>query len=164
LVHNTPGLSSVGSEIVPGAQLELKFRLPPHLLLSTNYIYNDARYRNFTTVIDGGSVRLAGNQLPLSLRNLGGFGLTYSAPQGLRGSIVANFVGGRFLDALNSIGTGSYVALDASIGYGLRGYMISINGSNLSNRRNPVQESELGEGQFYLLPGRRAFVKVSMSL
>ena len=43
-------------------------------------------------------------------------------------------------------------------------YTISVNGYNLGNRRDAVLASELGERQFYLLPARRVFVKMSKTL
>ncbi len=164
LVDNTPGLANGGRERFKGAELEVKFRLMQRLALSANYSYNDARYRDFQTVIDSQSVQLSGNQLLLSPHNLAGFGLIYGQPEGVQASLVANYVGARFLDRQNTINAGSYVAVDATLGYAFRGYSVSVNGYNLGNRRDPVLESELGEGQFYLLPGRRVFVKVSVPL
>jgi outer membrane receptor protein involved in Fe transport len=65
---------------------------------------------------------------------------------------------------LLQISTGSYITMDCTLGYAFRRFQISLNGSNLTNRRNPVLQSELGEGQFYLFPARRLFVKLSASL
>jgi outer membrane receptor protein involved in Fe transport len=64
----------------------------------------------------------------------------------------------------NTVNAGSYITVDSTLGYAFRGYSISVSGYNLTNRRDPVLRSELGEGQFYLLPGRRLFVRVSASL
>jgi iron complex outermembrane recepter protein len=164
LIDNTPGLANGGQERFRGAELELKFHLMQRLALSANYSYNDARYRNFLTVIDSETVQLAGKELLLSPHSLAGFGLTYSGREGVQASLVANDVGARFLDMQNTIRAGSYVTADATIGYALRGYTISVNGYNLGNRRDAVLASELGERQFYLLPARRVFVKMSKTL
>jgi outer membrane receptor protein involved in Fe transport len=59
---------------------------------------------------------------------------------------------------------GSYVTVDATLGYAFHRYTVSVNGYNITNRRDPVLESELGEGQFYLMPARRVLVKVSAAL
>jgi iron complex outermembrane receptor protein len=100
----------------------------------------------------------------LSPRHLSGFGLIYSGGEGIQASLVTNYVGERFLDMQNQITAGSYATVDATLGYAFQRYAISVNGYNLSDRREPVLQSELGEGQFYLLPGRRVFLKVSAAL
>jgi hypothetical protein len=64
----------------------------------------------------------------------------------------------------NTLNVGSYITMDGTVGCALRGYLISINGCNLGNRRDPVLQSELGERHFYLLPGRRVSVRLSVSL
>jgi hypothetical protein len=84
--------------------------------------------------------------------------------EGFQASFAANYVGNRYLDMQNTLNVGSYITVDSTIGYAFRGYLISINGYNLGNRRDPVLQSELGERQFYLLPGRRLFVRLSVSL
>jgi iron complex outermembrane receptor protein len=164
VIDNMPGLAGVGSERFKGADLELKFRLTGLLAVSANYSYNDARYRDFQTVIDSESVQLAGNQLPLSPHTLAGLGLMYGTGKGVQASLVTNYVGHRFLDMQNAIDAGSYITMDATFGYALRSYVVSVNGYNLTNRRDPVLTSELGEGQIYPLIGRRVFLKFSVAM
>jgi iron complex outermembrane receptor protein len=164
LVDNAPGLANIGSERFKGAELELKLRLAQRFVLSANCSYNDARYRDFQTVIDGESIQLAGNQLALSPRTLAGLGLIYGAGRGVQASLVANYVGNRFLDKQNAIEAGSYITVDGTLGYALRKYLISVNGYNLTNRRDPVLGSELGEGQLYPLTARRVLLRLSMAL
>ncbi len=163
-VNGVRGLVNGGRERYKGAELELKYRLVSHLALSANYSYNDARYRDFSTVIDSGTVQLAGNRLLLSPPNLAGLGLVWGSGDGLQASLTANYVGRRYLDMQNTIEAQSYTSLDGSLGYAFRGYTVSLNGYNLGNRRDPVLQSELGEGQFYLLPGRRLFLKLSADI
>lgn len=164
LVDNTPGIDSAGQERFKGAELEVKFRVSERLAISANYSCNDARYLDFRTVIDGESVQLAGNQLVLTPHHLAGLGAVYGGGDGLQGSVVANYVGSRFLNMRNTITAGSYVTVDATLGYAFRGWTLSVNGYNLTNRRDGVLESELGEGQVYLFPARRVFVKISVPL
>ena len=164
LIDNTPGLASAGHQRFKGVDLELKFRLTQRLALSANYSYNDARYVDFLTVIDGDSVQLAGKQLLLTPHHLAGLGLVSGGRYGLQASVAANYVGDRFLDMQNTISAESYVTVDATLGYAFRGYTVSVNAYNLTNRRDPVLESELGQGQFYLFPAKRVFVKLSVPL
>lgn len=44
--------------------------------------------------------------------------------------------------------------IDASLGYRFEKFTVTILGSNLGDRRDAVQLSELGEGQFYRLLAR----------
>jgi iron complex outermembrane receptor protein len=164
LVDDTPSVAPGGHERFKGAELEIRYHLLQQLSLSANYSYNDARYRDFLTVIDGDSVQLAGNQLLLSPRHLAAFGLVYSGIHGVQASLVTNYVGERFLDMQNSLSSGSYVTVDATVGYVFARYTVSVNGYNLTDRREPTLDSELGEGQLYLLPGRRVFLKISAAL
>lgn len=163
-VNGLPALANGGRQRFKGAEVELAYRPTSNLIFSANYSYNDVRYRDFETLIGNAFVQLAGDRIPLSPRDLAAVGVTYSAAQGFRASLTANYVGERFLDMQNTIRTGSYVTTDATVGYRFHGYSITLAGYNLSNRRDPVHASELGEGQFYRLPGRRLLVRLSTSL
>lgn len=160
-IANTPAVVGGGRERFKGAELEMKYRFTQCLALNANYSYNDARYRDF---LDNNNGQLAGNRLILSPHGLAGLGLTYGNGHGVQGSLVANYVGDRYLDMQNTINAKAYITLDGTLGYAWRGYALSVSGYNLSNRRDPVLESELGEGQFYLFPGRRIFVKLSAAI
>ena len=164
LIDGTPSVASAGHERFKGAELELKWHPVAGLELSANYSYNDARYIDFLTVIDGESVRLAGNQLLLTPHNLAGFGVIYGRANGWRASLVTNYVGGRYLDMQNTVTARSYMTMDATVGYSFGRSVLSVNGYNLTNRRDPVLDSELGESQFYLLLARRLFIKFSMGI
>jgi outer membrane receptor protein involved in Fe transport len=59
------------------------------------------------------------------------------------------------LNSLNTFDAPGYAVIDASLGYRFEKFTLAILGSNLGNRRDAVQLSELGEGQFYRLPARR---------
>lgn len=163
-VNGTPGLANGGKQGFRGAELELRYKLLQTLLLSANYSYNDARYRDYRTVIEGESVQLKGNRLVLSPHGLAGAGIIYGAAAGPKASVTANFVGDRFLDSENTLRAKAYVTVDATLGWQFRRFAISLDGYNLSNRRAPVLASELGEGQFYLLQGRRVFLRLSTRL
>jgi len=84
-----------------------------------------------------------------------GGGLLYAPSREWRGSFTANWFGTHWLNSLNTFEAPAYVVLDASIGYRFDHFTVSILGSNLTNRRDAVQLSELGEEQLYRLPARR---------
>lgn len=133
-------------------------------MIAANYSYNDARYRNSRMLINGTLVQLAGNRLVLSPQHLAAFGITCGGRRGWLASLTANYVGERFLDMLNTARAKAYVTADASIGYRFRNLTLVLSAYNLGNRRDPVVTSELGEGQFYRLPGRRVFVKLAVPI
>jgi hypothetical protein len=133
----------------------------PGLRLSANYSYNDARYRDF--VSDTGKSR-AGLDLPLSPHNLAALGLVYGSPSGPQGSLVGNYVGDRALNMSNSRSAKSFITLDATVGYIFGRYSAMLAAYNLGNRRDAVQPSELGEDQYYPLPGRRLLLKLSAAI
>jgi outer membrane receptor protein involved in Fe transport len=59
------------------------------------------------------------------------------------------------LNSLNTFDAPGYGVIDASLGYRFEHFTLAILGSNLNNRRDAVQISELGEGMFYRMPARR---------
>lgn len=163
-VDGTPGLANGGKQGFRGGEIELRYTLLPTLLLSANYSYNDARYRDYQTVIEGETVQLKGKRLVLSPHGLAAAGLIYGGATGPKASVMANFVGDRFLDSENTLRAKAYATVDATLGWQFRRYGITLEASNLGNQRAPVLASELGEGQFYLLQGRRLFLRLTTRL
>jgi outer membrane receptor protein involved in Fe transport len=156
-----PTQKNGGRERYKGAELELKYRVLPSLRISANTSYNDARYRDFVSS-DGSP--LAGLDLPLSPHKLAALGLVYGDKAGAQATLVGNYVGDRALDMANSRTARSFITLDATVGYIFGRYSVMLAAYNLGNRRDPVQQSELGEDQYYALPARRLLLKVSASL
>jgi outer membrane receptor protein involved in Fe transport len=78
----------------------------------------------------------------------------FTQPQGLRAYVVADYVGKRWLDKENTALAGDYTTIDAGVGYAWDRWEVRVDGYNLSDRRDPVSESELGDSQFYRLPAR----------
>ncbi|HWY24218.1 MAG TPA: TonB-dependent receptor, partial [Nevskia sp.] len=147
-----PSLENAGSSRFKGLEIETRYRLRPDLKLALNYSYHDSRFISFTDRSEGD---VSGKQQTLSPHALAAAGLLYTPGQGLYGSLLANYVGNRFLKLLND-GTRarSYVTLDATLGYHWRRYGASLSGYNLGNAREPVTASEFGDSSLYLLPAR----------
>ena len=68
--------------------------------------------------------------------------------------VAADYVGERWLNKRNTSLAGSYTTVDAGIGYAFDRWEVRVDGYNLSDRRDPVAESELGDAQYYRLPAR----------
>ena len=153
-VDGLPGLVNAGSERFRGAELEARYTLAADLQLSGHYAWHDARFGDAVQLFGDTPTQLRGRRLELSPRNLGGVGLVYSPAQGLQASVVANRIGERFLNKRNTALASAYDTVDASLGYRFTRCELRLSGRNLGDRRDPVAESELGEGQYYRLPGR----------
>jgi len=161
----TGELENAAKERLQGAEIDTRYAVLSNLVLAANLAYHDARFTRFTTVDDSGNpVNVDGNDLTLSPRVLASAGLLYTPPQGVNATLVATYVGRRWLDEENSASASAYVTLDATLGYRMGRYGLTLSGTNLTNRRPPVSASEFGSQSFYLLPARTLWIKVAASL
>lgn len=150
-----------------GFEFESRYELLPELQLAIHYARHDARFVRFTR--DNGA-DASGNRFEMSPRLQGGIGLLYTASKGFSGSLVADYIGNRKLNKSNSVGAEGYTTLDGSLSYGIGKYRFQLNGYNLTDRRDPVAESELSEAVtvtgtagYYHLPGRYLELSVSFA-
>ena len=120
--------------------------------------YHDARFSRYVAAKGGANIDVSGNQLTLSPHVLGSLGVVYSPTQGLFGSATVAYVGARFLDLANTARAGAYGTIDAGVGYRWRRYSLSLDATNLSDRRPPVTASEFGQQSYHRLPARKLFV------
>lgn len=153
-VDGLPGLTNAGNEHFKGAEAEARWALTDGFSLVGTYAYHDARFANYAQDFDGELVQLDGKQLEMSPRHLGSVGLMYGLPKGFRAYAVADYVGQRYLNKRNTSQAGSYTTFDAGFGYAWDQWEVRVDGYNLSDRRDPVAESELGDAQYYRLPAR----------
>jgi iron complex outermembrane receptor protein len=157
-IDGLPAKVNAGNERFKGAELEARWNLADGFSVTGTYAHHDTRFGDYIAVEDGELQQFKGNRLELSPQNLASVGLMYAQPQGLRAHAVANYVGSRFLDKGNTIEAGAYTTLDAGIGYAFDRWELRLDGYNLSDRRDPVAESELGDAQFYRLQARSYFL------
>lgn len=162
LVVSTPSgaLANAGGERLRGAELELHYRPSSDLVLVATAAYHDAAYTRYLFFDGLSTVDVAGRQLPLSPHLLATAGLLYMPARGLSGSVVAQYVGRRFLDEENTAPAGGFATLHAQVGYAWGPYKVLLDGTNLTDRRPPVTASEFGSDSFYLLPARALWVKL----
>ena len=161
LVVSTPSgaLANAGGERLRGAELELHYNPSEILGLIATAAYHSATYTEYLFSGDVSTVNVAGRQLPLSPHLLASAGVIYTPVQGLSASLVEQYVGRRFLDEENTAPAGGFTTLHAQIGYTWGSYELTLDGTNLTNRRPPVTASEFGSESFYLLPARMLWVK-----
>jgi outer membrane receptor protein involved in Fe transport len=163
-VDGSPVLHAGGRERYQGVEFETTYRPVHGLTLAGHGTYGVSRYRDYTTLIDDVPTSLDGRLLPLNPKVRAGAGVIWAPERGLGFSVAANYTGSRYLDSLNQARVGGFTVLDASLAYRFDRYMLTLAGSNLTNRRDPIQTSELGEGQIYRMPGRRVFLTLAIRL
>ncbi|HEX8233917.1 MAG TPA: TonB-dependent receptor [Caulobacteraceae bacterium] len=164
-VGGLPSLANAGSERFKGGEVEARWHVTPDMSVAANYAHHEATFIDYARLRPDGSIQqLAGNTLELSPENIGGVGLIYEPAEGFQGSAVVRYVGERFLNKGNSVVADAYTTLDISAGYRFADWTVRVVGENLTDRRDPVAESELGDAQFYTLPGRTVWVELHHSL
>lgn len=156
-------LTNAAGERLQGAEIEARYAVTKSLMLAANYAYHDAHFTQYQ-FFDGGAgvfVDVAGNQLPLSPRQLATAGVLYQPSRGCNATLVASYVGRRYLDEENIAPVGGYTRIDATLGYRFGHYELALAGTNLTNQRTPVSASEFGSESFYLLNARMLWLRLS---
>jgi len=157
----TPGLVNAGQQRFQGVELNADYRLKPDWTLHGATSYHDSRFLDYVQDFGGTATQLAGKRLEMSPYHLGALGLVYAPARGFNGSLEARYTGGIFMDKRNRAPYGGYTTLAAGLGYRAARWEFRLKGDNLTDRRDPVAESEMGDAQYYLLPGRRVTASVS---
>jgi outer membrane receptor protein involved in Fe transport len=160
-VNGLPSLTNGGTQRFSGFETGTSFFLRNDLTARATYSFHDAVFRDFVQVFDGVSTQLAGKQLEMSPHHLANIGLLYAPVQGFLGGIETTVTGTRFLNKRNTANAEAFATLGLSGGYRQAHWELRIDGRDLTNRRDPVSESELGDSQFYLMTPRRMEVNLS---
>jgi iron complex outermembrane receptor protein len=153
-------LTNAGAERLKGVEIESRYQVTPDLAVAASASYHDAYFTQYEFFDGDTGVNVAGRQLPLSPHLLAAAGLLYTPTKGPTATVVAQYVGRRFLDEANVARVGGYMNLDATVGYGFGHFVVSLEGTNLTNQRPPVSASEFGSESFYLLPARTGWLRV----
>ena len=153
-VDGLPGLTNAGAEKFKGAELEARYAIDGDLSVKGSWTYHDARFGDYVQLFGDTPRQLRGNLLELSPQHLGSVGLLFAPAEGFNASVVANWVGPRFLNKRNTALAKSYTLVDAGVGYRFDRWELRLDGYNLTDRRDAVAESELGDAQYYRLPAR----------
>ena len=155
-------LANAAGERLRGLELEARYQLATDTALVVNGSYHDAHFTRYLFIDESGTgVDVAGRQLPLSPRVLTSAGVLYTPKRGFGSTLVAQYVGRRFLDEENAAPVGGYLNLSATAGYTYQGYQVRIEATNLTDRRPPVSASEFGSNSFYLLNARMLWLRFS---
>ncbi len=153
-VNGLPGLTNAGKERFKGAEFEARYTLAGDLSLKGTYAWHDARFGDYVQLFGDTPTQLKGKLLELSPQHLASAGLLYAPASGLNAALTANWVGPRYLNKRNTARAGAYTLVDAGLGYRVEQWEVRVDGYNLGDRRDAVAESEIGDAQYYRLPGR----------
>jgi iron complex outermembrane recepter protein len=153
-------LANAAAEKLKGVEIETRYQVSADLALAANGSYHNAYFSQYNFFNGDETVNVAGRQLPLSPHVLASAGLLYTPSRGFNSTIVAQYVGRRFLDEENIAPVGGYTNLDATLGYGFGHFIVSMEGNNLTNQRPPVSASEFGSESFYLLNARTVWLRL----
>jgi outer membrane receptor protein involved in Fe transport len=157
VVTNNAVLINGGKERFQGVEASLACRLATDLSLRAAYSHHDSRFTD--SIQDAGDpsvpTQLAGHRLEMTPYQLVGLGLIYAPRTGFIGTLEANYTSGFYLDKENTALQNGYTTLAASTGWRGKGWELRVTGQNLTDKRVPVAASELGDGQYYLLPARQ---------
>jgi outer membrane receptor protein involved in Fe transport len=165
-VGGLPALANAGRERFRGVEGEFRWSPTKELTVFGSYARHLAKFTDYERLRPDGTIQqLAGKRLELSPKNLASAIVAYAPGRGPQASATLRYVGSRFLNKGNSITTGAYATLDARVGWKFGGgWSAFVEAENLTNRRDPVTESELGDAQFYRLSGRRILATLSYGL
>jgi iron complex outermembrane receptor protein len=152
-------LANSAGDRLKGIEAELRYQVTTDLLLVASAAYHDARFTQHQVFDGTSSVDVSGNQLTLSPHILSSAGLLYTPERGVNVTVVARYIGRRYLDEENTAPVGGYATLDANVGYVWDRFRVVVEGTNLTNQRPPVTSSEFGSQSFYLLPARMAWLR-----
>jgi iron complex outermembrane receptor protein len=157
-------LTNAAHEQLKGVELETRYNFSPDLAVDANLAYHDDRFGQYDFFNGVNSVNVAGRELTLSPHILASGGILYTPPEGFSGTLVVNYVGSRYLDEENTAQVSGYATLAATLGYRFGRYLVSAEGTNLTNQRPPVSASEFGSQSFYLLDARMLWLRLGYSL
>jgi iron complex outermembrane receptor protein len=161
-IGGLPALANAGEMRLKGLELSVVGRPAGSLCLRGSYALHDARFRDYLTEFDGVPTQLGGKRVEMSPRHLAAIAVSWSPEQGLFASGELSYVGSRYLNKRNTALAEDYATLGSLVGYRRGRYEVRFSGRNLTDRRDPVAESELGDAQYYRLFPRRFDVAASV--
>ncbi|MEA2563254.1 MAG: iron complex outerrane recepter protein [Acidobacteriota bacterium] len=154
VINGLPALVNAGAERFEGWELEASLRMVSDLIGRVAYSYHDARFQDYVRDFDGVATQLRDKRLEMSAHDMAGAELVWFPAQGFNGSVRADYIGNRFLNKRNTALADPFTTYSAALGYRFPRWDLQLVGENLTDERDPVAESELGDGQYYRQTGR----------
>ena len=162
IVNNLPALINSGKTRFKGVELATEFRLPYSSYARATYSFHDGKFVDFVQDFGGVPTQLGGNRFEMSARHLASAGFTFAPENGFTATTAVNYTGDRFLNMRNTALAKPFTTVDAGIGYRFDRYELRVDGRNLTDRRDPIAESEFGDAQYYRMPARTVQAGVAL--
>jgi iron complex outermembrane receptor protein len=160
IVNGLPALQNTGETRFQGFEVGSAANLPHSVTGRVNFSFHDGKFVDFVQDFGGVNTQLAGKRFEMSARNLFSAGLIVAPNQGAVASVVVKYTGDRFLNKRNTAPAAAFTTVDCGVGYRFQTFEIRADGRNLTNRRDPISESEIGDAQYYRLPSRTFLVSL----
>jgi iron complex outermembrane receptor protein len=152
--NGVPGLANAGTLFFRGGEIEADWRVARDATVFASYARHELQFGDYVRDFDGVPTQLRGNFQELAPKNTGSIGFVLAPAHGWQVAASYDYTGKRFLNKRNTSIAESFEVVDASIGYRFDGWEMRLAGYNLTDSRDPVSESELGDGQYYRMPAR----------
>jgi outer membrane receptor protein involved in Fe transport len=160
-VNGSPGLTNAGNQYFKGAELEAHYALADAWSLSGSWSHHQARFLDYVRLFGSTPTQLRGKQQELTPQHLSSLSLAYMPASGFEAYVTGAYVGDRYLNKRNTAPASPYTTVDAGVGYHSGHWEVRVDAFNLTDRRDPIAESELGDGQYYRMPARSEWVTLS---
>jgi outer membrane receptor protein involved in Fe transport len=153
-IDGRPTLRNAGEQRFEGFELEGRWQATPAWTVTGTYASHSAKFRDFVQEFGGVPTQLSGKSLEMSPDELAALGVVWAPERGFLAHAELNYTGDRFLNKRNTAPADPFTIFAAGIGYRFERVTVRIDGDNLTDERDPVAESELGDAQYYLMPAR----------
>lgn len=160
IIDGSPALENAGRQYFKGVDLEARYHIDRDWSVSGTWAYHQARFGNYERLFGDTLTQLRGRQQELAPNHLYGAGILFAPESGWFSHVDWNYIGRRFLNKRNTAPAGSYNTFDAGLGFNGGSWTARLDGYNLSDARDPVAESELGDGQYYRMMGREYWMNL----
>jgi iron complex outermembrane recepter protein len=153
-VDGRPGLANAGKLNLDGYEAEAQWHPIDSVSVFAAWAYHKAIFGDYQRLFGTTLTQLRGKNQELAPRNTRSLGIQFGADTGLQASVGYSYVGERFLNKRNTAPVGDYDTFGASLGWNFENWSVQFVGSNLTDKRPAIAESEIGDAQYYLLPSR----------
>lgn len=163
-VNGQPGLVNAGEINLDGYEAEAQWHFAEHFSAYGAWAYHKAIFGDYQRLFGSTLTQLRGKTQELAPRHTRALGLMYGGDSGLQADVVYSYIGERFLNKRNTALAGDYDTFDARVGWNFDKWGISVAGHNLTDKRPPIAESEIGDAQYYRLPARYIEADITFNL
>ena len=157
-IGGSPGLINAGGERFDGAEFEADWQIIDNLKLTGTYAWHNARFQDYVQLFGSTPTQLRGKVLELSPGHVASLGVVYAPATGFNAYFTQSYADSRYLNKRNTAVVPAYRTVDAGIAWRADTWEVRVDATNLTDRRDAVAESELGDAQYYILPGRSTWV------